>query len=157
MSSTPKVIAFIHWYYWSQSFGRSMIFYINYSGHLATVELNIMSASWTWHTIGGVIFMIIISLITVSTLVLFCVHKKHFYIQRVGVNPFNNIYRVLKYSWKQKVPECRNAFTYWEEDIPPHIDLDKTSMEDHSQLRRWRTPRHFYASYYFSCVCLDTI
>ena len=34
-------------------------------------------------------------------------------------------YRVLKYAWKHKVPQCRSAFTYWEEDIPPRIDLGK--------------------------------
>ena len=32
---------------------------------------------------------------------------------------------MLKYSWKHKVPEHRSAFTYWEEDIPPRIDLGK--------------------------------
>ena len=48
-----------------------------------------------------------------------------FYIQRAGLNPFKNIYRVFKYAWKHKVPERRSAFTYWEEDIPPRIDLGK--------------------------------
>ena len=36
-----------------------------------------------------------------------------------------NIYKVLKYSWKHKIPEHRSAFTYWEEDIPCRIDLGK--------------------------------
>ena len=35
------------------------------------------------------------------------------------------MYKVLKYSWKHKVPEHRSAFTYWEEDIPRRIDLGK--------------------------------
>ena len=58
---------------------------------------------------------------------LICAFKKHFYIQRAGLNPFKNIYRVLKYAgpWKHKVPKRRSAFTYWEEDIPPRIDLGK--------------------------------
>ena len=51
--------------------------------------------------------------------------KKHFYIERAGLNPFKNIYKVLKYSWKHKVPEHCSAFTYWEEDIPCRIDLGK--------------------------------
>ena len=54
-----------------------------------------------------------------------CSTKKHFYIQKAGLNPFKNIYKVLKYSWKHKVPERRSAFTYWEEDIPRRIDLGK--------------------------------
>ena len=28
-------------------------------------------------------------------------------------------------AWKHKVPQRRSAFTYWEEDIPPRIDLGK--------------------------------
>ena len=55
----------------------------------------------------------------------FATTKKHFYIQKAGLNPFKNIYKVLKYSWKHKVPEHRSAFTYWEEDIPRRIDLGK--------------------------------
>ena len=56
----------------------------------------------------------------------FIITKKHFFIQRAGLNPFKNIYKVLKYSWKHKVPEHHSAFTYWEEDIPRRIDLGKT-------------------------------
>ena len=62
---------------------------------------------------------------TLAALVLIFASKKHFYIQRAGLNPFKNIYRVLKYAWKHKVPERRSAFTYWEENIPPRIDLGK--------------------------------
>ena len=51
--------------------------------------------------------------------------RNTFYIQKTDLNPFNNIYKVLKYSWKHKVPEHRSAFTYWEEDIPRRIDLGK--------------------------------
>ena len=68
---------------------------------------------------------LVVLLVTVATPVLFCVSKKHFYIQRAGLIPFKNIYRVLKYAWKHKVLERRSAFAYWEEDTPPHIDLGK--------------------------------
>ena len=33
---------------------------------------------------------------------------------------------MLKYAWQHKCPERRSAFTYWEEDIPPRIDLGKS-------------------------------
>ena len=59
------------------------------------------------------------------TLLLFMLKRKHFYIERAGLNPFKNIYKVLKYSWNHKVPQLRSAFTYWEEDIPQRIDLGK--------------------------------
>ena len=65
------------------------------------------------------------------TLLLLLLTKKHLYIERAGLNPFKNIYKVLKYSWKHKVPEHRSAFTYWEEDIPRRIDLGKRQV--------WRT------------------
>ena len=63
--------------------------------------------------------------ILLQVLIKLCVTKKHFYIQKAGLNPFKNVYKVLKYSWKHKVPEHRSAFTYWEEDIPRRIDLGK--------------------------------
>ena len=33
---------------------------------------------------------------------------------------------MLVYAWQHKCPERRSAFTYWEEDIPPRIDLGKS-------------------------------
>ena len=32
---------------------------------------------------------------------------------------------MLKYSWRHKSPERQSALTYWEEDIPPRIDLGR--------------------------------
>ena len=62
--------------------------------------------------------------------VLVCVYwstiKKHFNIDQTGEHPLKLIYQVLKYAWKHKCPENRSAFTYWEEDIPPRIDLGKS-------------------------------
>ena len=42
------------------------------------------------------------------------------------VTIFTTVYKVLKYAWQHKCPERRSAFTYWEEDIPPRIDLGKS-------------------------------
>ena len=119
---TSKLIAFIHWYYWSQSFGQLIISYTIASvGAVAAVTSNIKKFN---HAIG-LVFILLLTITSSATLVLYCIKKKHFYIQRAGLNPFKNIYKVLKYSWKHKVPEHRSAFTYWEEDIPPRIDLGK--------------------------------
>ena len=54
-----------------------------------------------------------------------CKLKKHLTIEPAGNNPFTTVYKVLKYAWQHKCPERRSAFTYWEEDIPPRIDLGK--------------------------------
>ena len=52
-------------------------------------------------------------------------YKKFLIIDRIGSSPWKLVYQVLKYAWQHKCPERRSAFTYWEEDIPPRIDLGK--------------------------------
>ena len=130
---TPKLIAFIHWYYWAQNVGSLALFYIiggEVSMLYGIAELSngtvdqAMNRNLNNTVFISVSFVIIFTVIT-SVLFTFCASKKHFYIQKAGLNPFKNIYKVLKYSWKHKVPEHRSAFTYWEEDIPRRIDLGK--------------------------------
>ena len=129
---TPKLIAFIHWYYWAQNVGSLALFYITGSGFIISEEIDLMTNA----TISQVLHkqlsnsvmipqLIGMTIILIGILIKFCTTKKHFYIQKTGLNPFKNIYKVLKYSWKHKVPEHRSAFTYWEEDIPRRIDLGK--------------------------------
>ena len=119
---TPKVIAFIHWYYWSQSVGQLIMSYTIASvGAILAVLSNVQKL---YHTFVAC-FSVLVTITSTVTLVLYCIQKKHFHIQKAGLNPFKNIYKVLKYSWKHKVPERRSAFTYWEEDIPHRIDLGK--------------------------------
>ena len=129
---TLKLIAFIHWYYWAQNVGSLAFFYAMGSGFLildATDEkINGTISQFLNGNIDNtklVCFTIAMSIALTAVLSKFCSTKKHFYIQKAGLNPFKNIYKVLKYSWKHKVPEHRSAFTYWEEDIPQRIDLGK--------------------------------
>ena len=124
---TPKLITFIHWYYWGQSVGRLIAYYL-YIGFevLLCIPVNMLiSHLRNLHALLYTVGIISIVLIAGTTVCLFVKNKKHFYIQRAGLNPFINIYRVLKYSWKHKIPENRSAFTFWEEDIPRRIDLGK--------------------------------
>ena len=127
---TPKLIAFIHWYYWSQSVGGLVLFYV-YEGYQVT-KLTLLSSQYHNNFTGEIITRstttvatLLLAMLNTTLVVIFCISKKHFYIQRAGFNPFKNIYKVLKYSWKHKVPEHRSALTYWEEDIPRRIDLGK--------------------------------
>ena len=124
---TPKLVAFIHWYYWAHNVGRLLAFYAYYGAYLAVIKtLQILfptKLSLQKILSAGEVFILI--LITVAILVLFCISKKYFYVQRAGLNPFKKIYQVLKYAWQHNVPAHRSAFTYWEEDIPPCIDLGK--------------------------------
>ena len=127
---TPKLIAFIHWYYWAQNVARLALFYVLAS---SVVSLNAFEKNVTVNRtlLGELAYSIYIPYLVASFVVItavlirFYTTKKHFYIQRAGLNPFKNIYKVLKYSWKHKIPEHRSAFTYWEEDIPHRIDLGK--------------------------------
>ena len=115
---TRKLIAFIHWYYWTQNVGHLVLFYL--------VETFFMMLSgriiseWLLASIT-----LILCALSVACLATFWCSKSHFYIQRVGLSPYKNIYKVLQCTWKHKVPERRSAFTYWEEDIPRRIDLGK--------------------------------
>ena len=129
---TPKLIPFIHWYYWAQNVGSLALFYVTESGFIISEEIDLMTNA----TISQVLYKQLSSIATIpqligmtiiltGVLIKFCTTKKHFYIQKTGLNPFKNICKVLKYSWKHKVPEHRSAFTYWEEDIPRRIDLGK--------------------------------
>ena len=105
-------------------------FYV-YEGYQVT-KLTLLSSQYHNNFTGEIIIRstatvatILLAMLNTTLVVIFCISKKHFYIQRAGFNPFKNIYKVLKYSWKHKVPEHRSAFTYWEEDIPRRIDLGK--------------------------------
>ena len=127
-ASTPKLVAFIHWYYWAQNAGQLIIFYFFYGGFIAIIE----TCKATTHSqmrhleyTGLAAASGVVCLIAVATTIYFFASRKHFYILRAGMNPFKTIYKVLKYSWKHKIPEHRSAFTYWEEDIPHRIDLGK--------------------------------
>ena len=129
---TSKLIAFIHWYYWAQNVGSLVLFYTASSSILLLDEVNmrINSTLPQLSNVGlqrmGIICYLIAVIVAVTfILIRFLLTKKHLYIQKAGLNPLKNMYKVLKYSWKHKVPEHRSAFTYWEEDIPRRIDLGK--------------------------------
>ena len=57
---------------------------------------------------------------------LFIFGKKWLIIEPKSPQSLRNIYRVLKFAAKHKVPINRSAFTYWEEDIPSRLDLGKS-------------------------------
>ena len=129
---TPKLTAFIHWYYWAQSVGGLALFYVYESGlvtifSLSSAEHHDNSSTSTIIEASLLSFSFtLLLLVNTTILIIFCISKKHFYNETAGIiNPFKNICKVLKYSWKHKVPERRSAFTYWEEDIPRRIDLGK--------------------------------
>ena len=129
---TPKLISFIQWYYWAQNVGSLRFFYVVASSFSILDATDEKINATITHFLNGNVdnaiiacSSIVMTVAVTAVLIKFCSTKKHFYIQKAGLNPFKNIYKVLKYSWKHKVPEHRSAFTYWEEDIPRRIDLGK--------------------------------
>ena len=124
---TPKLIAFIHWYYWTHNVVQLVVTYLAI-GWTAMEKTLRASSRHEAHIIKNILITVVgltLGLAAVGSLVLLHKSKHHLYILRAGLNPFKNIYKVLKYSWNHKVPEHRSAFTYWEEDIPRRIDLGK--------------------------------
>ena len=129
---TPKLIAFIHWYYWAQNVGRLVLMYTLGIGLLILDGFDKITKGALSDALNRskdsiiiVPLCITVTSIVAAIFVKFFTSRKHLYVQKAGLNPFKNIYKVLKYSWKHKVPEHRSAFTYWEEDIPRRIDLGK--------------------------------
>ena len=53
--------------------------------------------------------------------------KWHLYqrTEPVMQNPYKLAYEVIKYTIKNKHPQCRSAFTYWEGELPSRIDFGK--------------------------------
>ena len=97
---TPKLIAFIHWYYWSQSVGGLALFYV-YEGKLVEYHSYRSENSTQFKILDGSmnnLAAILLILINTTILIILCISKKRFYIEKAGLNPFKNIYKVLKYS-----------------------------------------------------------
>ena len=124
---TPKLIAFIHWYYWTHKVVQLVVMYLTIGWIATEASLKLLPSYEAVFTNNTLLFIVvaILGLATIGSLVLLHKSKHHLYILRAGLNPFKNIYKVLKYSWNHKFPEHRSAFTYWEEDIPRRIDLGK--------------------------------
>ena len=120
---TQKLISFIHWYYWSQNVAHLVSFYI-ITGWLAILPCNFQEN----HAVNFFSMSFLLAVLCCTTtlgLLLIWHSKANLYNEKAGLNPFKNIYKVLRYSWNHKIPENRSAFTYWEEDIPPRINLGK--------------------------------
>ena len=126
---TPKLIAFIHWYYWTHNAVQLVVMYLRTGWIFIDKSLNSFSRGKSQVQVIKstliLVYLVTPGLAALGCLVLLHKSKHYLYILRAGLNPFKNIYKVLKYSWNHKVPQHRSAFTYWEEDIPRRIDLGK--------------------------------
>ena len=113
-SESIKIRAFIHWHIWSFFLAGNCVFVII----LLPVD-QILVAHF---------------IITFLTFVLFSVCLcLHFYFQSRFesinfANPYKIVFDVLRYTWHNKYPRNRSAFTYWEDKLPKRIDFAKTKF-----------------------------
>ena len=130
--SSYQLSSFIHWYYWSNYVGHFVLY-------LMLAGITVFNSNYSIN--GGIklpyprsdyvvnrfVFSVILLqlILAVVGLIVLIRYKKRLTIEKPGHNPLKLIYKVLKYAWKHKFPENRSAFTYWENDIPPRIDLGK--------------------------------
>ena len=133
-ASSDQISAFTHWYYWSMNIG------IGVQALLLTCGLPVIS-SCTFHVksivhpkewesyvyLYSFLPVLVLQTAALSAAWFFLYKfKGHLTIEPSGHNPYIMVYKVLQYTWHHKRPERRSAFTYWEEDIPPRIDLGKS-------------------------------
>ena len=133
-ASSDQISAFTHWYYWSMNIG------IGVSALLLLCILPVLSScifhvksivhKMEWQSyvyLYGLIPVLVLQTAAVSAAwISLYKFKGHLTVEPAGRNPYTMVYKVLKYAWHHKCPERRSAFTYWEEDIPPRIDLGKS-------------------------------
>ena len=127
-SSSDKLSSFIHWYYWSSSGGHIILLIITAGIGILHTNCMIPTSNNPLHDLQSqFVFSVAILQLTsaVVGLTVLIRYKKKLNIEKPGLNPLVLIYKVLKYAWKHTFPENRSAFTYWENDIPPRIDLGK--------------------------------
>ena len=139
-ANSDELSTFIHWYYWSCNVGQQLV--VSCATVLLVIcsqciiKLDLQKATDLYKDLHPQYFTITTTYVLILLglqLVCACVglflligSKKYLNIDRTGEHPLKLIYGVLKYAWKHKCPEHRSAFTYWEEDIPPRIDLGKS-------------------------------
>ncbi len=111
VDATPtNITAYISWYVWTfyiASFFNALTqtcFYGDYNSSTSYILLPVLVA---------------ISLISDFLL------KKWLIVEPISSNPFKLIYEVLKYAMKNKHPQRRSAFTYWEDKPYSRLDLGK--------------------------------
>ena len=95
---TPKLIAFIHWYYWTHNVVQLVVMYLTIGWKTIEASLHSIPSQYEAHFIQTSLFftyVAILGLAAVGSLVLLHKSKRHLYTLKAGLNPFKNIYKVL--------------------------------------------------------------
>ena len=109
-ASTIEITSFIVWYIWTMV---SVCFVMDFGFTCLSEEENIIMRLFVCFNL------------TVALLLL--LHYNYWLLKEpVKENPFRLIYKVIKYTVKQKHPRLRSAFTYCEDNLPSRIDFGKS-------------------------------
>ena len=129
-ASSEQLSSFIHWYFWFAHLGSLFVFYsiviVSLFMHRCRLKASLFGIGMNFPT-GLVLFAIAgIQLISYTIVILYLkCSRSNLCPERRSRNSLLIIYKVLKYAYRNKYPERRSAFTYWENDIPSRIDLGK--------------------------------
>ena len=131
-SSSDQLSSFIHWYYWSSYVGQFILYtmlegIVVFNSSYTHTKVNKLPRPMSEYELGRFVFTVglLQAALAIVGMIVLIRYKNKLTIEKPGHNPLVLIYKVLKYTWKHKFPENRSAFTYWENDIPPRIDLGK--------------------------------
>ncbi len=119
---TDKSVRFIHMYVWSHAVTYLLTNVVCSTSHVFD-WYNIQT-----HTSTIVLLDILLSFSSIFLIgMLFVIDKVPdlFHDERLKVNPYKLLFRVIKFTVKHKKPIKRSAFTYCDEEIPSRIDYGK--------------------------------
>ena len=110
-ASTDEITSFISWYLCSYFSGGIIIFFVVFC----------LGGAY-----GGLLEEFLICICLTIVVILILAFDNIFLKEPITHNPFQLIYKVIKYAIKNKHPRCRSAFTYCKDELPSRIDLGKS-------------------------------
>ena len=110
-ASTDEITSFITWYLYTFFSGGIVIHFID---------------SYLHEAYGGLLEEFLICICLTVVVILTFVFDNILLKEPITHNPFQLIYKVIKYAIKNKHPKGRSAFTYCEDELPSRIDFGKS-------------------------------
>lgn len=124
---------FIHWYLWIYSVSKIIVLLalscISYKILRVYYRSTYVYSSEALYKVG-ISLLVLVSISTIVFLIVsLCVahHKKHWFLieSRRRFSPYKLVHKISKFAFKHKLPLCRSAFTYCEDNLPSGLDLGK--------------------------------
>lgn len=112
---SAKLRAFVHWLSWGYFVGYLVAFlFFPQSNTTVSGQIKVVSTC-----------IVIFGIQTIGLVLHTCLKETLIPSGRVKDNGYKMIYRVLRFAWKNKYPQNRSAYSYWEQNQPSRIDLAK--------------------------------